>query len=107
VEAKIGKGGAGGPASGTGDAEIKKEVENVKELIAKIQKELLEKEKANTELEKKIENMNANLTGIEKTVKGEIDKTYNNQNVNHAAVTQQLSKLFDEFQSIQTKLDKK
>jgi len=79
----------------------------VKELIAKIQKELVDKEKANTELERKIENINSNITGIEKTVKGEIDKTYNNQNVNHQAVTQQLSKLFDQFQSIQQKLDKK
>jgi len=107
VEAKISKGGNGNEAgSGAVDAELKKEVDNVKDLIAKIQKELLDNEKANTELGKKIENMNANITGIEKTVKGEIDKTYNNQNVNHKAVTDQLSKLLDQFQNIQTKLDK-
>mgnify|MGYP003580788226 CR=1 FL=1 len=89
------------------DAELKKEVDNVKELIAKIQKELVDKDKANTELEKKIENINTNLTGIEKTVKSEIDKTYNGQNDNHKVVTQQLTKLFEQFETIQTKLDKK
>jgi len=105
LQANTGKGPASG-RSGAQDDEIKKELEKFKTLIDKIQKELIDKDKTNSDIERKIENINSNITGIEKTVKGEIDKTFNNQNENHKAVTNQLTKLFDQFQTLQNKIEK-
>ena len=58
-------------------------------------------------LDKKIETLNSNITGVEKSVKTEIDKTYNSQNNNHQAVASQLTSLFDQLKTLQTKLDQK
>lgn len=99
------KGGAGGNSAN--DAEVKKELSRLKELIDKIQMDLTEKEKTNMALDKKIEALNSNITGVEKSVKTEIDKTYNSQNSNHQAVATQLTNLFDQLKTLQTKLDHK
>ena len=77
-----------------------------KEIIDKIQKEMNDKDKANSAIEKKMESLNTNVANIEKTVKGEIDKTYTSQNENHKATSQQLNKLFEQFQNLQEKIVK-
>jgi len=68
-----------------------------------------EKEAENANITRRIEALNSNLEGLQNTVKNEIDKTYNTQVDNHKEVSQQLTRLFNQFDALQQKLyvDKK
>jgi len=82
----------------------KKDIERLKELVKKLQSDFDEKNNTNFVIDKKINDLNSSMKDVEMTVKGEIDKTYHNQNENHKAISSQISNLSEQFKALQTNL---
>jgi len=73
-------------------------------MITKLQTELTEKDMNNVIVEKKISDLNTGMKSVEISVKEEIEKTLQNQNENHKAISSQISGLSDQFKTLQSNL---
>lgn len=99
IETKLAKSASTG-ANGA-DSETKKELDKLKATVQKLQSDAIEREKINSLIDRKIENLGSNLNNIERSVKKDIDRTYLNQNDNHKNVSSQLGKLSDQIRTLQ------